>query len=128
MNRKVLQIVESAYRATIEEQDDTVLWITHAMRGAGAELAVLLCGPATSYAVRAQSSAGIGIGTWRQVNPPQPQQDLGHLVGKGVPVYLLQEDANALGIEPGEMIDGIQSIARSDLPRLLAEFDQVWRW
>jgi hypothetical protein len=125
---KVLQVIESAYRATIEEQDDTVVWITHAMRGAGAELAVLLCGPATNYAVRAQSSAGLAIGTWKQVNPPQLQQDIGHLIDKGVPVYVLQEDANALGIEPGEMIDGMGSVARSDLPRLLGQFDRVWRW
>ncbi len=41
---KVLQIVETAYRATTEEQDDTVIWISHAMRGASAELGVLLAG------------------------------------------------------------------------------------
>jgi len=34
----MLQIVESAYRATLEEQDDLVLWMTHAMRSAGAPL------------------------------------------------------------------------------------------
>lgn len=128
MAKRVLQVIESAYRATIEEQDDTVVWITHALKGAGADLAVLLCAHAVNYAVAGQSSSGIRFGRWEQINPPQLDRDIARLIDKGVPVYLLEEDALALGIEPRELIAGIKSVSRTDLPRLFEGFDQVWRW
>ena len=69
---KVLQIVETAYRATTEEQDDTVIWISHAMRGASAELGVLLTGNAVNYVAGEQDGSGLMLGAWRQTQPPAP--------------------------------------------------------
>lgn len=47
---KALQIVEAAYRATIEELDDTIVWLTHAMNDAGGNLDLLLRADAVNYA------------------------------------------------------------------------------
>ena len=60
--KKILCIVETAYRGTQEEQDDAVLWFTHALRKAGGVMGVLLRGNAVSYAVRGQDPHGIVIG------------------------------------------------------------------
>ena len=45
---KILQVVEQAFRTLAEEQDDTILWLTQSMRGAGADLEVLIAGNGAS--------------------------------------------------------------------------------
>ena len=125
---KALQVIEAAYRATIEEQDDTIVWITHAMTGAGADLDVLLRGNAVNYAVKGQDASGISFGAWKQTQPPDIARDIAALPGKGVAVCYVAEDAAERGLDAATMVDGVTAIARADIPGLLANYDQVWAW
>lgn len=125
---KVLSIVESAYRATLEEQDDTILWLTHALKGAGADLSVLLRGNAVAYATRGQDAAGLAFGAYRQTQPPRIERDLASLVAKGVPIYALAEDVARRGLERAPRVEGVQSIGFDALPALFAAHDRVWHW
>ena len=125
---KVLQIVETAYRATSEEQDDTVIWFAHAIRGAGAELGVLLVGNAVNYVAADQDASGLTLGAWRQTQPPVPAQDLAALLRKDVPIYCLKEDLAERGLLEGKLLEGIVLLSRAQTPRLFGEYDQVWRW
>jgi len=125
---KVLQIIQTAYRATIEEQDDTVIWITHAMVGAGATLAVLLCGNAVNYLAANQDSSGLCIGAWRQSQPPRVGDDLAGLLSKGVAVYCVSEDLQDRGLHERPTLAGVRVVPRAQLAALFDEFDQVWRW
>lgn len=127
-SKKVLQIIESAYRCTIEEQDDPVVWITHAMKGAGADLAVLLRGNAVNYAVRGQDAAGLSFGGRAQTQPPRLDQEISRLVGKGVEVFVVEDDAATRGLEPTDLVEGVTTVPRSRLPALLSSYDQVWHW
>ncbi len=121
-------MIETAYRATLEEQDDTIVWITHALKGAGADIHVLLRGNAVNYAVKGQDASGLKFGEKSQTQPPKLDEDLSKLIPKGVKVFLVQDDLNERGIEASELIAGVESVARGGLAKLFSGYDQVWHW
>lgn len=124
----VLQIIETAYRCNVEEQDDPAIWITHAMKGAGASLNVLLQGNAVNYAVKQQRARALSIGGKAQSQAPDIARDVQTLMEKGIEVYLVADDAAERGIESTELLAGVKAIARRDLPALIDRHDQVWMW
>src|SRR5215216_1769667 len=104
MAKKTLNIVETAYRAVMEEQDDTILWLLAAMQGAGAEHTVVLRGNAVNYAVIGQGAPGLTIGGWTQTRAPQMDNDVVDLIAmRKIPVFVLEEDLIARGIDPSEL-------------------------
>ena len=125
---KILQVIETAYRATVEEQDDTIVWLTHALCGAGAPLDVLLQGNAVNYAVRRQDASGLRFGDWQQRRAPTLAADIESLIPKGVRVHVVADDLTALGLTGVDLVDGVTRIERSRVAALFAEYDQIWQW
>ncbi|WP_461537664.1 hypothetical protein [Spongorhabdus nitratireducens] len=125
---KVLNIIETAYRATLEEQDDTILWLSQAMANAGANIDVLLQGNAVSYGVRSQDASGLNIGHFKQTQPPEIAADLQRMMDKDINVYIVQEDLTDRGIEPTELMDGLHLVHREQLAGTLDKYQQVWHW
>jgi len=125
---KVLQIVEAAYRATLEEQDDPIIWISHAMKGAGGDLDVLLVGNAVNYVVSAQDATGLSFGDWQQLRPPDLAGDIGGLTAKGIKVFVVQDDLDKRGLRDTVLVPGIETLLRGRLPALLSDYDQIWHW
>ena len=128
MPKKILQIVDSAYRGTLEEQDDTVVWISHAMKGAGADLHVLLTGNAVNYAVKGQDASGLSFGQKKQTQPPRLDDDLAKLIAKQVEVHVVTDDLADRGIESSQLIPGLKMVQRLKVAGMFASYDQVWRW
>jgi sulfur transfer complex TusBCD TusB component (DsrH family) len=127
--KKTLNIVESAYRAVMEEQDDTILWLLAAMQGAGAEHTVLLRGNAVNYAVAGQGAPGLAIGGWKQTQAPRMDSDVIDLIeNRKIPVFIVEEDLAARGIERGELVPGVQLLSSKMLPKRMAEFELVSHW
>jgi sulfur relay (sulfurtransferase) DsrF/TusC family protein len=125
---KILSIVTTGYRATLEEQDDTVLWLTSALRGAGCPVDVLLRGSAVNYACKAQDASGLSFGDRKQTQPPKLAEDLSRLLGKGATIHVVQDDLGERGLERNELVDGLRFVARRDLATLLCDYDKVWSW
>ncbi|HEX4523780.1 MAG TPA: DsrE family protein [Casimicrobiaceae bacterium] len=125
---KILSIVDTAYRATLEEQDDTILWFNHALRNNGAEVSILLSGNAVNYALQGQDAAGLAIGERPLAHPPQPDQDLVRLIAANVPVSVIDEDVSERGLPSDRLIAGIARVKRQDVAAAIERFDHVWRW
>jgi sulfur transfer complex TusBCD TusB component (DsrH family) len=125
---KTLSIIESAYRATIEEQDDTILWVTAAMKGAGGELTVLLRGNAVNYVVNGQDASGLSFGEWKQTQPPRITNDLQSLIGKGIDVYAVEDDLLERGVERSDLIPNVKLVNRAGVATLMNDHPRVWYW
>ena len=126
--KKILSIVEIAYRATIEEQDDTILWFNHAIKNSGADISILLARNAVNYAVPGHKAETVALGDSNEMHPPEIDQDLAKMIAKGIPVFVLEEDAYERGLAEIELLAGVQKISREALPQLFDQFDQVWHW
>jgi len=124
---RILNLVETAYRGTLEEQDDTVLWLSRALKGAGADLTVVLRGNAVNYAVR-QACPPLAIGRAIIKHPARPNDDLTQLLAKGAKVYVIREDLAERGIGEDRCVAEAQPLARAEVVDLMESHDQVWHW
>lgn len=126
---KILNIVESAYRATLEEQDDTVLWFNHMLAKAGADIAVLLRGNAVNYLNPKQRVGELTFGRAGLGNAPKIAEDVAALKEKGnVPVYYVEEDARERGLAPSDLLRAAEPVPRETLARFVAGYDRVFHW
>lgn len=125
---RTLNVIETAYRATLEEHDDPVIWIVHALHDAGAELAVLLRGSAVTCASPDQDAAGLEFGGIDAGSPPDLAGDVARLLASGVEVFYVEDDLDLRGLAANDLLPGLKPVGCGDLPELFQQFDRVWHW
>ena len=124
----ILNIVERAYHGTIEEQDDTVLWVTAAMKNAGGDMQILLRSNAVNYAVKGQDATGLSIGGVALRVAPTIDKDIEEMIKKGVKVYAVADDLKKRGIDRNDVIAGVQVVSQKDTLDLWDKASAVWHW
>ncbi len=126
--KRTLHIVRTAHRATLEEQDDPILWLVQAMQGAGGDGAILLSGTAVGYGVVAQDASGLSFGTFTQTQPPRIAEDLGRMLDQGLSVHYVSEDATERGLDREALVPGLRAVDREKVADLMDGFDFVFTW
>ena len=94
---------------------------------AGAELGIMLRSNAVNYLLP-QECPPIKIGTAGINHPARPNEDLGKLQEKGVPVFAVREDLEERGVNLSSCMEGVRLIHRHDIALLMEDYDQVWHW
>jgi len=128
MSKKVLSVIDTAYRACQEEQDDAGLWFSAAVRNAGVDMSVLLTGNAVNYAVKGHKADGLVLGGSRVPHPFDPPKDIERMVAKGVSFFLIREDVEERGIDKERLIGAVELLSRAQLPDFLESYAGIWHW
>jgi hypothetical protein len=89
---------------------------------------VLLRGNAVNYAAKGQDASGLSFGAKTQTQPPRIDEEITRLIGKGVAVSYVAEDAAERGLKPADLIEGVKPVRSGDVAGVFEAYDQVWHW
>ena len=128
MQRKILSIINTAYRATLEEQDDAALWFNHACVLAGADIDILLTGNAVNYAIKTDDISPLTIGKREVSHPSHFGKGLTEFQSCDQKVFYLEEDLLQRGISLNQLVKPFYGVKKKDLSNLVDSYDMVWRW
>lgn len=125
---KLLQVAEQAYRTLVEEQDDTILWLSQSMQKAGASMDLLLAGNCAYYATVTKKQPALTLGAWQQQAPADIKRDLDQLQTQGAGIYVVHADLVDRGLVGMPLHAGVKVLDDEGVAKLYEDADKVWQW
>jgi len=125
---RILNIVETAYRGTLEEQDDAALWVVHALKNCGSDMSVLLRGNAVNYAIAGQDSSSLSVAGCLIEHAPNFDAELAKMKAAGIDLRVVREDVLERGMALDRLTGDCVVVSRAQLADLVSSFDLVWHW
>ena len=125
----LLCICDQGYRASVEEQDDTVIWMAHMLqREDNTTVSLVLRGSTVNYASHSQRSVGVTFGDWTQAHPADFPRDLARFREDGGRVFALASDLTRYGLTDTDLVEGVTLVEDAGVADLVAEHDFVSFW
>ena len=82
-----------------------------------------------NYAVAGQGAPGLTIGGWKQTQAPRMDRDVIDLVAtRKIPVFVIEEDLVARGIERSELVPEVELLSSTMLPKRMADYELILHW
>jgi hypothetical protein len=120
---RTLNILSSTDGAGLEERDDTVVWLTHALKSAGAQVDLLLRGTAANYVIGRPA-----FGSPKHAHAPDIFGQIAALIHKGVGVFVVSEELRRRGLSDAARLPGAKELAEISVAEFIGGYDRVWRW
>jgi sulfur relay (sulfurtransferase) DsrF/TusC family protein len=127
MAKKILSVLSHTEYGNLEDSD-IGLFASAFAPVAGSQMTMLLAEDAVNYAVRGQDGTGIKIAGGTVQPGFLIETDLTSVQEAKIRVYAVSEDLEERGIPPSELVTGVRLISRTELGKLVDEFDTVWNW
>ncbi|MCL4460455.1 MAG: DsrE family protein [Nitrospirae bacterium] len=128
MANHVLVIFEKPIYLSFEPVDPHLFATALGTADTPLEISVLLKDSGVNYAVSKQQVSLKILGQEVQEADTTPARLLAFMMEHGARVRVVEEHLTARGLDPGDLIDGVERISEGKIARLVEEHDSVIVW
>lgn len=128
MASHVLVIFEKPIYLSFEPVDPHLFATALGVADTSLEISVLLKDSGIHYAVSGQQVSLKILGQEIQESQTSPAQLLSFMKQHGARIHIVEEHLVARGVDPGDLIEGLERIAEGDIARLVEGHDSVIVW